>query len=122
MISKLRAHPVLTTAFALSAALALFLLVRVVFSLVYWERHQYEPIRPWMTVGYIDRSWGLTPGTLDVTAGLPEPRKGEPLTLTEIAKIENVPVDAVITRVEAALVTLGARSRAAEDAAGTPSE
>lgn len=122
MTSKLRAHPILTTAFALSTALALFLLVRAVFSFVCWQSHQNEPIRPWMTVGYIDNSWGLTPDTLDMAAEFPEPRKGQPLTLTEIAQIENVSVEAVISQVEAALVKLGARQDAASQPDQKPSE
>lgn len=122
MLSKLRAHPVLTTAFVIATVLALFLLTRIVVNFVYWQTHQNEPIRPWMTVRYIDRSWDLTPGTLDAVAGLPEPREGKPLTLREIAEMRDVPVEEVIAQVEAALVELGHDPAAAEGSIGKPVE
>ena len=122
MLAKLRAHPVLTTAFVLVTVLALFLLTRIVVNFVYWQAHQNEPIRAWMTVRYIDRSWDLTPGTLDAVAGLPEPREGKPLTLREIAEMRDVPVEEVIAQVEAALVELGRVPVPDEGQTGKPEE
>jgi hypothetical protein len=106
MLSKLRAHPVLTTAFVIATVLALFLLTRIVVNFVYWQTHQNEPIRPWM----------------DAVAGLPEPREGKPLTLREIAEMRDVPVEEVIAQVEAALVELGHDPAAAEGSIGKPVE
>ena len=126
MIAKLRAHLGLTVAFVGASALALVFLVRIILHFAYWEAHQNEPIRPWMTVGYIDRSWGLERGALDAAAHLPAPREGSPLTLREIAEIRDVPVEEVILQVEAALVDLGVRDAVTgaplDDGTGQPAE
>lgn len=75
------------------------------------------PIRPWMTVGYIARSWDLNGRELDALAGLPLPeKKGRPQPLTEIALDRGVPVAEIIARVETAIATLRARD-ATEDGA-----
>jgi hypothetical protein len=81
--------------------------------MVYWATHQQEPIRSWMTVGYVARSWGLEPRALDTEAGLPIPEvKGRPQTLEEIARDRGVPVTEVIAGLEAAVERLRAAERA----------
>jgi len=105
MFTVFRRHPYLTGALALTAALALFFAVRFVAGVIYWSAHENEPIRPWMTVGYIGRSWDLNPRVLNDAAGLPKP-EGHPLTLAEIADQRGVPVAEVIAGVEAALAQL----------------
>jgi hypothetical protein len=102
-----RSHRILVSAFAFSAALAFFFLVRFVVGVIYWQVHENEPIRPWMTVGYVGRSWDLNPGAVAQEAGLP-PRDGRPLTFEEIADRRGVPVQEVIGEVEAAVVRLKA--------------
>lgn len=102
-----KARPWLTSAFVLACAVTLFFAARLVFFTAYWATHRDMPVQPWMTVGYIARSWGLDPRALDATAGLPEPEaKGRPQPLAEIAKDRGVPVSDVIADVEAAIVTL----------------
>ena len=39
-------------------------------------RRDEAEIAPWMTVGYIGRSWGLDPVEIDTRAGLPLPVRG----------------------------------------------
>ena len=101
MLSVFRRHPVLTAAFASTAALALVFLFNVAGRIIYWEAHENEPIEPWMTVGYIGRSWDLSPRLLDAVAGTPTRRgSGRPLTLAEIARSRGVRDDEVIAEVE----------------------
>ena len=102
-----RHHPRLTAAFFLSSALALFFAVRFLFGVIYWSQHHEEEIRPWMTIGYIGRSWGLEPREILLHAGLPQPRD-HPLTLNEIAQIQGVPVDDVVKKLEAAIAEMKA--------------
>jgi hypothetical protein len=105
-----RARPWLTSAFLLACALALFFAVRLTVQTVYWANHQDEPIRPWMTVGYIARSWDLDARKIDALAGLPLPEtKGRPQPLSEIAKDRGVPVATIIDDVEAAIQALRAQ-------------
>lgn len=104
MLALWRARPVLTSAFLLACAVTLFFAGRFAVYTVYWATHQEQPVQPWMTVGYVARSWGLEPRALDAEAGLPVPQvKGHPQTLEEIARDRGVPVAEVIAEVEAAL-------------------
>lgn len=104
-----RTRPWLTTAFLLACAVTLFFAVRFILFTLYWANHQQMPLQPWMTVGYIARSWGLDPRALDTAAGLPLPEvKGHPQPLAEIARDRGVPVAQVIAEVEAAIATLRA--------------
>lgn len=111
----IRRHPFLTAAFALALALTLFFAGLFVVRTVYWmnpEHHQ-QAVQPWMTVGYVGRSWHLDPRAIDAEAGLPFP-EGKPLTLQQIADQRGVPVADIIAAVEAAI----ARLQAAEGQAG----
>lgn len=105
-----QARPWLTSAFLLACAVTLFFAGRLVFFTAYWATHQEIPVQPWMTVGYVARSWGLDPRELDAVAGLPVPEvKGHPQTLSDIARERGVPVAEVIAAVEAAVAELRAR-------------
>ncbi|MBK6468416.1 MAG: hypothetical protein IPL38_18605 [Rhodobacter sp.] len=113
MTGVLRRHPVLTTAFALALGLTLFFAGQFIARAVYWSNpaHLEQQVQPWMTAGYIGRSWGLDPRALVAEAGLP-PRDGRPLTLDQIAEARGVPVGTVIAEVEAALLRLRAQGAA----------
>ena len=111
MLATLRRFPVLATAFLLAAAAALVFAVNLAWGIIYWEVHENEPVEPWMTVGYIGRSWDLSPREIDRVAGLPPPQHGHPFTLSEIARQRGVPVEQVIGEVQAALAELRARER-----------
>jgi hypothetical protein len=105
-----RVRPVLTTAFLLACVATLFFAVRFTVQTVYWANHRNEEVRPWMTVGYVARSWGLDGREIDALAGLPLPGvKGHPQPLSEIAADRGVPVAEVIEQVEAAVAELRAR-------------
>jgi hypothetical protein len=105
-----RVRPVLTSAFLLACVMTLFFAGRFVVQTVYWANHRNEEVRPWMTVGYVARSWGLDGREIDALAGLPLPQvKGHPQTLSEIAADRGVPVEEVIDAVEAAVAELEAR-------------
>ena len=71
-----------------------------------WRRGD-EPIRPWMTVGYIARGAGLDPREIDRRAGLPLPDP-DPWTLREIAKDRGVPVREIIDLVERTIAEMQA--------------
>jgi hypothetical protein len=111
MLTLWRARPWLTSAFVLACLLTLFFAGRLTVYTIYWATHQDQPILPWMTVGYVARSWGLEPRALDSEAGLPMPEVlGRPQSLEEIARDRNVPVSEVIADLQAAIE----RMRAAE--------
>ena len=110
-----RARPWLTSAFVLACAATLFFAVRFTVQTVYWSTHRDMPVRSWMTVGYVARSWGLDGREIDAVAGLPVPQvKGHPQTLAEIADDRGVPASEIIAKVEAAIVTLRAEQDAGE--------
>jgi hypothetical protein len=123
MITRLvqlwRARPVLTSAFLLACAVTLVFAGFTVYRAAYWATHREQPLAAWMTVGYVGRSWGLDPREIDALAGLPIPERGHPLTLAEIAEMRGVPVEGLITEVEAAIATLRAE---ADDARGEAGE
>lgn len=109
LLTLWRARPVLTSAFLLACAVTLVFAGRFTVYTVYWASHREVPVEPWMTVGYVARSWGLDPRELDAAAGLPLPEeKGRPQPLSEIARDRGVPVTEVIAEVEAAVATLRA--------------
>lgn len=111
-----RSHPRLMIAFALAVLFSLFFAGRLVFHAVYWANHRQEAVEPWMTVGYIGRSWDLDPREIDTRAGLPLPQ-GRPLTLEEIARERGVPVEEIVALVEATVAAMRAET-AAEGGAG----
>jgi hypothetical protein len=101
------ARPWLTSAFVLACAVTLFFTGRMVVQAVYWQTHQEMPVEPWMTVGYIARSWDLDPMQLDKLSGLPLPEvKGRPQPLSEIARDRGVPVADLVADVEKAIAAL----------------
>lgn len=106
-----RMRPYLTSAFVLACAVTLFFIGRVVYSGIYWANHQDDPIKTWMTVGYIARSWDLNGREINAIAGLPLPEvKGHPQPLREIARDRGVPVEEVIAEVMQAIAILRARA------------
>ena len=102
-------HPRLLLAFVLASTLALFFAGRLIVSAVYWSNHRLEVVQPWMTVGYVGRSWRLDPREIDAVAGLPAP-DGHPQTLEDIARQRGVPVADVVAQVEAAVAALRQRA------------
>jgi hypothetical protein len=65
---------------------------RTVRGAIYWRQHRDEPIRGWMTVGYVAHSYHVPPHVLYQALDLPrEPRDRRPLR--EIAKSQGRSVD-----------------------------
>ena len=76
---------VLVLAFVASLGVAVIFVVRTVQPIVFWHLHRDEPIKPWMTVGYIAHSYHVPPHVLYQALGLP-PRAHDRRPLREIAK------------------------------------
>ncbi|GLS87819.1 hypothetical protein GCM10010873_27930 [Cypionkella aquatica] len=109
MLTLWRARPYLFGCFVLACAVTLFFAGRFAYSVVYWANpaHQNQAVEPWMTAGYIAKSWSVPGPKLDLLAGLPGPAvKGHPQPMAEIARDRGVPVAEVIARVEKAIKVL----------------
>ena len=111
MIRLWRNHKIALTGFVLATLVTLFFLFRLAVQTVYWSdpAHQDLTPQPWMTVGYVARSWGLDPHHIDAKAGFPPLHSaGHPLTLDEIAARRGVPVEQVIAELQATIAGLRA--------------
>ncbi len=108
-----RNHPIAASGFVLAAAVTLFFLFRIVSSALYWSdpAHQNETVKPWMTVGYIAKSWDLDPREIDAIAGLPTPEEHGPWTIREIATARGVEVQVIIDQVNASIAALKAQGQ-----------
>jgi hypothetical protein len=115
MLTIFKRHPLLAGGFALASLLVLFFAGHFVYNVIYWSAHQNETVKPWMTVGYVGRSWDLNPRLIDETAGLPLPVAGQPFTMQEVAAQRGVPVSEVIAKVEAAVAKLKAEGKTRKD-------
>lgn len=106
-----RIRPRLTAAFLFACAVTLFFTATFAYRTVYWATHQDMPIGPWMTMGYVARSWDLDGRDIYAQAGFAVPQeKGHPQTLQEIANDLGVPVQDIIDKVEEAVAILRAES------------
>jgi hypothetical protein len=92
-------------AFLLSLALGIVFVIRAVRPAIYWRHHQDEPIRGWMTMGYVAHSYHVPPSVLHQALGLPE-KPPDRRPLREIAKAQNRSMDEITTAL------LGAIARA----------
>lgn len=112
MKSLFKSHPYAASGFLLAAAVTLFFIVRIVMSAIYWSdpAHHNETVKPWMTVGYIAKSWHLDPREIDRIAGLPSPEGHGPWTLEQIAAARGVEVDEVISQLNAVVALLEAQN------------
>ncbi len=92
-------------AFVLVVSLTGLFAVRTVRRTIYWRFHQDEPIRPWMSLGYIAHSYRVPPWVLSQALGLPsKPGKPDRRPIREIAREQNRPVDEVIATLQDAIV------------------
>jgi hypothetical protein len=89
-------------AFALVVAVTGLFAVRTVRRAVYWHTHKDEPIRPWMSIGYIAHSHRVPPHVLTEALGLPPKPDRRPIG--EIARQQNRSVDEVIAILQNAIV------------------
>ncbi|GAB5445665.1 hypothetical protein [Gymnodinialimonas sp.] len=108
MIARLKTAwtkaPWLTTAFALAVALTLFFAISAILDAIYWAdpRHIDQEIAGWMSPGYVALSWDV-PREVMIEAVNRAPGGGGPHRLEDIAAEQGVPLDALITRIEAAI-------------------
>lgn len=109
MRTRLWQNRLLVAAFALAAAATLFFAVRLVVFTLYWSdpTHREIHVEPWMTVGYVARSWGLKPQDLNTALGLP-PSAGRPRPIGVLADEAGVPVEDLVRRVETAAAAMAA--------------
>jgi hypothetical protein len=76
--------------------------VRAVRRAIYWQTHRDEPIRPWMSVRYVSRSYRVPPPVLYEALKLqPVPHDRRPLR--EIAREQKRPVEALIAELQEAI-------------------
>ncbi len=97
--------------FVLAAGVTLFFAVRFVASFLYWHdpAHIHEPVKPWMTIGYVAKSWGLNAPDIDAAAALPKPAGGPPFTIREIARQRGVAEIDIVRLVQDTVTTLQAQ-------------
>jgi hypothetical protein len=79
-----------------------FFIYRMVDRARYWSERANEPIRGWMTIGYIARSRRVPPPILKRALGLP-PGERERRPLAAIAEEQNRPVDELVRVIEEAI-------------------
>jgi hypothetical protein len=91
----------LILAFLLVVAFTAFFAVRTVRRAVYWHQHRDEPIRGWMTVGYVAHSYRVPPHVLYAALGLPGKPDRRPLRA--IARDQKRPVSEVIADLQRAI-------------------
>lgn len=105
-------------AFFVALSLTLFFGGRIVLRAVYWanpEHHRQDPA-PWMTPGYLARSWHLPNAAVDGALGLDAQGvtgPGRP-TLERIAAARGVPVETLIEDLRKALPALRERPPGAD--------
>jgi hypothetical protein len=103
-MKKLRWHQWLVLVMFLAALIFTGLFaVRAVRRAVYWHNHRDEPIRAWMNVHYVARSYGVPPYVLNKAIGLP-PLARDRRPLREIAREQNRPVSALIAELQDAII------------------
>lgn len=102
-------------AFLVSMSLAIFFVVRAVRPMIYWHYHQDEPIRGWMTMGYVAHSYHVPPHVLHQALGLPD-KLPDRRPLREIAKTQNRSMDEIRTVLLQAIV----QARRANPASSSP--
>ncbi|HEY2973909.1 MAG TPA: hypothetical protein VGJ48_15450 [Pyrinomonadaceae bacterium] len=92
-------------AFVLVVCVTGLFAVRTVRRAIYWHYHQDEPIRPWMSLGYIAHSYSVPPWVLHQALGLPtKPVKPDRRPIREIAREQHRSVDQVIAILKDAIV------------------
>jgi hypothetical protein len=68
---------------------------RTVRRAAYWREHRDEPIRGWMTVGYVAHSYHVPPHVLYAALNLPQKKPHDKRPLREIAREQNRSMDDV---------------------------
>lgn len=103
-MKKLRWHQWLVLLmFLVALSVTGFFGVRTINRAVFWHNHRDEAIRPWMNVRYVSRSYSVPPHVLYKAIKLtPVPHDRRPLS--EIARQQNRPVEALISELQDAII------------------
>jgi hypothetical protein len=88
--------------FLLAIVVTGFFAVRTVRRAIYWQAHRDEPIRPWMSVRYVSRSYRVPPELLYRAINL-EPVPHDRRPLREIAREQKRPVETLIIELQEAI-------------------
>lgn len=92
----------LVGAFVLALIAAIFFSVNIIVQAVALTRTPSGEIKPWMTVGYIARSIGLSAGDIDGAMGLSVP-KGRGPTIEQLARDLGLSWDEMTLKIEEAI-------------------
>lgn len=103
-----REQRVALVAFGVAAVLALFFAVKLLVLTIYWSdpAHRHVDPAPWMTAGYLARSWHIPREDLDAVLGVE--RVGR-MSLQDIARMTDKPVGQLIDDLRAALPAMAAQ-------------
>jgi len=100
-MSPKRKRLLLLSGFIIALLITLFFGVRMVRRILY--RPTYEPIRVWMSVGYVAHAYGVPPHVLEQALGLPPGPPPDRRPISEIAKAQNRSTDQVIEILQQAI-------------------
>jgi hypothetical protein len=100
-----RRHPILSSAFALAVALALFFAIRLAVATLVWSHPPIADQQPegWMTPRYIAHSWQVPPDIVAEALAVDRDGAGRRITLNMIAKSTNQSVDELAVKLTAAI-------------------
>jgi len=103
LISAFKAHPVLTPAFLLAAALTTMFIIRTVVFTIYWADpdHIDQAVQPWMTPRYVAHSWDLPPEEVAAALGV-ELSSSHRVTIGDIAAKNGLSLAELESRIRAA--------------------
>lgn len=89
--------------FSLVLGFTAFHAVHIVRDVIYWHYHQDEPIRGWMSIGYVAHSYRVPPHVLYQALGLPhKPLDRRPLR--EIARSQRRSMDEIRALLQNAII------------------
>lgn len=98
-----RRQIILLAAFVLTLGVATIFIVRTVQPIIYWRLHRDEPIKGWMTVGYVAHSYHVPPHVLYKALGLPH-RPPDRRPLRDIARAQGRSMDEMRALLSKAIV------------------
>lgn len=90
-------------AFLLVLSFTILHAFRAVRETVYWRYHRDEPIRGWMTIGYVAHSYHVPTHVLHLALGLPD-KPPDRRPLREIAKAQNRSMEDIRTALQDAII------------------
>jgi hypothetical protein len=103
-VKSFRWHQWLIVAlFLLVAGFTAFKAVHVARDVIYWQKHRDEPIRGWMSVGYVAHSYRVPPHVLFLALGLPH-KPPDKRPLREIAKMQHRSIDQIRAILQDAII------------------